>query len=303
MRPNGRRRNEPDGHAGKHACRRTRRGAFALLLGEDGPLVGQAEAAGVQVIVAPFPRALARLGDSGSGPLGALWSCVKAAAGTIGYARSLRRTLAELQPDIVHTNGFKMHVLGAWARPENTPVIWHVRDYVSTRPLMKWLLRCTPAAVRQRSETLRAWRAIFKRCAARQLETLCIYNAIDLKRYSPTGEKTDLDSLSGLAPAPAGTVRIGLAATLAHWKGHAVFLRALARLPKDLPYPRVRDWRCDLSNREQPANCWTSYAPWLLNWESPTRLASPGTSQTPPARFGRSISWFTPARSPSRSAA
>jgi glycosyltransferase involved in cell wall biosynthesis len=69
-----------------------------------------------------------------------------------------------------------------------------------------------------------------------QLETLCVYNAIDLKRYSPMGEKTDLDSLAGLTPAFANTVRIGLAATLAHWKGHAVFLRALARLPKDLSY-------------------------------------------------------------------
>ena len=58
-----------------------------------------------------------------------------------------------------------------------------------------------------------------------QLETLCIYNAIDLKRYSPLGEKIDLDSLAGLKPAPEGTVRIGLVATLAHWKGHAVFLR------------------------------------------------------------------------------
>ena len=53
---------------------------FWLVLGEDGPLAGQAKAAGVHVIVAPFPRALARLGDSGGGPLRALWSCFKAAA-------------------------------------------------------------------------------------------------------------------------------------------------------------------------------------------------------------------------------
>ena len=67
------------------------------------------------------------------------------------------------------------------------------------------------------------------------LRIVPIYNAIDLKRYSPVGEKADLDSLAGLQPAPQGTVRVGLAATLAHWKGHAVFLKALARLPQDLP--------------------------------------------------------------------
>jgi glycosyltransferase involved in cell wall biosynthesis len=76
---------------------------------------------------------------------------------------------------------------------------------------------------------------IQKVCGA-QLDTLTIYNAINLQRFSPVGEKLDLDLMAGLTPAPEGTVRVGLAATLAHWKGHAVFLRALARLSQDLPY-------------------------------------------------------------------
>ena len=43
--------------------------------------------------------------------------------------------------------------------------------------------------------------------------------------------------MPGLQRAVEGTVRIGLVATLAHWKGHAVFLqRALARLPQDIPF-------------------------------------------------------------------
>ena len=207
---------------------------LALVLGEDGPLVRQAEAAGVRVIVAPFPRALARLGDSGNG-LGALWLALRAAAGTWRYASGLRHTIAELQPDIVHSNGFKMHVLGAWARPKSAPLVWQIRDYVSSRSLMKRLLRWHAgrcAAAIGNSESVSA--DIRKVCGA-GLETMCVYNAIDLKRYSPEGEKVDLDALAGLDPAIEGTVRIGLVATLAHWKGHAVFLRALARLPKDLP--------------------------------------------------------------------
>jgi glycosyltransferase involved in cell wall biosynthesis len=213
---------------------------FWLVLGEDGPLVDRAKSAGVQVIVAPFPPALARLGDSGGGSIGALWSCLTAAAGTIRYARHLRRTLAELEPDIVHTNGFKMHILGAWcspgkSHPKNAPLIWHVRDYVSTRPLMKWLLRLhAKRATAAIGNSLSVANDVRKVCGS-GLETSCIYNAIDLKRYSPVGEKADLDSLAGLKPAPQGTVRVGLAATLAHWKGHAVFLKALARLPQDLP--------------------------------------------------------------------
>jgi glycosyltransferase involved in cell wall biosynthesis len=209
---------------------------FSMVLGEDGPLVQQAEAAGVTVIVAPFPRELARLGDSGGAGLQALWSCLKAVAGTLGYASHLRRALAELEPDIVHTNGFKMHVLGAWSHPRNTPVIWHVRDYVSTRPLMKQLLRWHAGRVAAAIGNSNSVANDIQTVCGPELETLAIYNAIDLQRYSPAGEKIDLDSLAGLTPAPAGTVRVGLAATLAHWKGHAVFLRALARLPQDLPY-------------------------------------------------------------------
>jgi glycosyltransferase involved in cell wall biosynthesis len=208
---------------------------LSLVLGEYGPLVREAEAAGVNVILAPFPRALARLGDSGGGSFGMMLSCIGAAAGTIGYASRLRRKLAELQPDVVHTNGFKMHVLGAWARPDSTPVIWHIRDYVSTRPMMKRLLgafrgRCA-AAIGNSKSVADDIRSV---CGS-ELETLCVYNAIDLDRYSPSGETADLDALSGLDPAARGTVRVGLVATLAHWKGHAVFLRALSRLPKDAP--------------------------------------------------------------------
>jgi glycosyltransferase involved in cell wall biosynthesis len=209
---------------------------YCLVLGESGPLVDRAEAAGARVIVAPFPWALARLGDSGGGLAGVLLSCLTAVAATVRYAFQLRRKLAELQPDIVHTNGFKMHVLGVWAHPKNVPVIWHIRDYVSSRPLMKWLLRlnsrrCAAAIANSASVA----RDVRKVCGP-GLDVLCVYNAIDLKRYSPVGGTIDLDSLAGMKRIPSATVRIGLIATLAHWKGHAVFLRALARLPQDLAY-------------------------------------------------------------------
>jgi glycosyltransferase involved in cell wall biosynthesis len=67
-----------------------------------------------------------------------------------------------------------------------------------------------------------------------------VLNGVDLDRFRPPlpaagsaggeGGTVDLDALAGLPPAPPGTVRVGLVATLARWKGHEVFLRALARL-------------------------------------------------------------------------
>jgi glycosyltransferase involved in cell wall biosynthesis len=207
-----------------------------LVIGEDGPLVQRAQSLGVQVLVTPFPRALARWGDSGSRPVAALWRALQAITGTVFYVLRLRRVLTAIKPDIIHTNGFKMHILGLWSRPERTPVIWHIRDYVSSRPIMRRLLglharRCAMAIGNSQSVA----RDIQRVCGP-GLDAVCIYNAIDLERYSPIGCKADLDTLSGLPPAKPTTVRIGLIATLARWKGHAVFLRALAQLPDDLDY-------------------------------------------------------------------
>ena len=44
-----------------------------------------------------------------------------------------------------------------------------------------------------------------------------------------------LDAAAGLPPAPPGTVRVGLVATFARWKGHDVFLDAAARIAADRP--------------------------------------------------------------------
>jgi glycosyltransferase involved in cell wall biosynthesis len=62
-----------------------------------------------------------------------------------------------------------------------------------------------------------------------------VWNAVDLKEFSPEGSALDLDAACGLPPAGDTVVRFGLVGTLAQWKGHDVFLRALAMLPAGLP--------------------------------------------------------------------
>jgi len=62
-----------------------------------------------------------------------------------------------------------------------------------------------------------------------------ILNAVDLDRFAPIGNRADLDQLAGWPTAQRGTVRVGLLGTFARWKGHEVFLRALAQLPRELP--------------------------------------------------------------------
>lgn len=203
-----------------------------LLLGEEGPLVSIARDLGVKVVVKPLPPRLARLGDAGRRT--ALAGLAGAAAATARYARALSGWLAEIQPDIIHTNGLKMHLLGACSRPRRTPLIWHIHDYVGLRPMMRRLLRpfrksCTAAIVNSKSVASDLEQAL------PGLRIVPIYNAIDLQRFSPQGNRLDLDTQAGLVPAQPGTVRVGLIGTFARWKGHRVFLEALSRLPDDLP--------------------------------------------------------------------
>lgn len=214
-----------------------------LILSDDGPLVSESQAIGVSTTVVPFPACLARIGDAGAGgPAGnqrSRWSLLREMLMTVpaafAYVRKLRRALRGLSPDLIHSNGLKMHVLAAWARPRRVPVIWHIHDYVSTRPLMARLLRrhakrCALAIANSQSVA-----ADVKGVCGKHINVQTIYNGIDLKNFSPAGPTLDLDALSGLPPANGKTVRVGMLATMARWKGHETFLRAMALISKDLP--------------------------------------------------------------------
>ena len=212
--------------------------SLRLIVASDGPLVARVEALGVPVRVLPFPRALARLGDWGVGRgwwrrLVFLARCVGVALPALQYLRRLRHMLQADAPDVIHTNGLKMHVLGAWARPRRSAVLWHLHDYAARRPVIARLLRrnahhCSAVVANSRSVADDA------RAVCGEVPVHAVWNAVDLERFSPSGPQIDLDALSGL-PAAHGVVRVGLVATFARWKGHEIFLRALAMLPASVP--------------------------------------------------------------------
>jgi glycosyltransferase involved in cell wall biosynthesis len=213
-----------------------------LLVSDEGPLVQRATALGVETRVIPFPRSLSTLGDAGAGgPAGRQQSlfalcarCFAAGPEVVQYIRALRRYLRELSPDLIHTNGLKMHLLGIRSTPSGVPVIWHIHDYISARPLMCQLLRLhsrRPAMAIANSASVAS--DVRATCSTR-LRVETVYNGVDLERFSPTGPILDLDALAGLPPAAPGTVRVGMLSTLARWKGHAIFLRALSLLPQGL---------------------------------------------------------------------
>ena len=214
------------------------------MTGSDGDLPASARELGVKASVVPMPPALAQLGDAGAGgPAGDAISKASVMAGLslsvlqgAGYVLKLRRLLRERDAEVIHSNGFKTHILAVWAAPRRSKVIWHVRDYAGSRPIMSRLMwlharRCGVAIANSHSVA----RDLEAACAGRLKNIVTVYNAVDLERFSPRGPMLDLDALAGLPPAPAGTIRVGLVATMARWKGHEVFLRALSMLPKGLP--------------------------------------------------------------------
>jgi glycosyltransferase involved in cell wall biosynthesis len=217
--------------------------SLRLVVSENGPLVSQSNALGVPTTVVPFPAKLARIGDAGAGgPAGhqrsrwsLLFELLRAAPLAFSYVRKLRRVLRELSPDVIHSNGFKMHVLGVWARPRRVPIIWHIHDYVSTRPMMARLVHryaklCALAIANSQSVA-----ADVQAVCGNHLTVKTIYNGIDLETFRPDGPTLDLDALSGLPPVNSKTVRVGMLATFARWKGHETFLRAIALIPEELP--------------------------------------------------------------------
>jgi glycosyltransferase involved in cell wall biosynthesis len=213
---------------------------FDVVLPREGPLAVQVRDAGASAVFLPMPAALSQFGESGRGRnIGsrgaALPSAVAAAA---GYARELRRLLLSLGTDVIHSNGLKHHVLAAWAHPRHTPLVWHIHEYVTPRPLSRTLLRRSAGRVDVAVANSCSVARDLASAVGPDLRIETIYNGIDLREFAPPhvgGDRANLDALAGWTPAPAGTVRIGLVATFGRWKGHDVFLSALARLAPALP--------------------------------------------------------------------
>ncbi len=204
-----------------------------LLLGEEGPMAACAAALSVNTCVLEMPEALARSGDGAPGKL------LKAVAATWQYRKRLRDRIREIRPDVIHTNGFKMHILGAWtARPHfgNTAaLVCHLHDYVGNRPITKRLMWATVGRFTAVVANSASVAADIKKLPVRKERISSIYNGVDTTRFSPSGPGVDLDRFDGLLPAEPGTVRVGLVATFARWKGHLAFLRAISLLPPTLP--------------------------------------------------------------------
>ena len=144
----------------------------------------------------------------------------------------LRRQVRRLAPDVIHSNGLKTHLLAGLVRC-GAPVLWHLHDFVSDRPAVGRLLRLARRGTAGAAAISAAVAADLARCVA-GLPACVVYNTVDSTRFCPAArDGAWLDAAAGLPAAAERTVRVGLIATYARWKGHEIFLRA-ARLVREL---------------------------------------------------------------------
>jgi glycosyltransferase involved in cell wall biosynthesis len=215
-----------------------------LIAGEDGPLLERVRRLGIEAQVVGLGQ-LRTIGDSELSSPGAAnfvkklattSRAILAAPRIVAYCRHLRAAIAQARPDVVHSNSMKMHLMGAVSTPRAISVIWQIHDYISSRPLMKMLLKLTVKRCNTLvgvSQSVCADLQTSLKCRTARMS--CVYNSVDPDAFSSEGVRADLDRLAGLEPAPSGTIKVGLVGTFARWKGHEVFLSALAAVPRHIP--------------------------------------------------------------------
>jgi len=216
-----------------------------LAVGGPGPLVDEAGRLGVRVHVVGMPRAFAAVGDSAPGDpslrsrLRMVRDIALGAAGAIVYSRRLRRLVHDVAPDVLYSNGIKSHLIATMASA-GVPVVWHIRDLISRRPLVARVLRRAAS----RATAAIAISGLVERDAHSVLGSLpihVVHDAIDTEAFSPgPGDGGWMDRVAGFAPPTGPVVRVGLIATYARWKGQDVFLDAIARIPEAVGGSSIR---------------------------------------------------------------
>lgn len=220
-----------------------------LIAGSAGPLVDAATEAGADgVVVLPLPASTASLGDSAAGGsvsklLGLVARMFMALPRLTGYLIRLRREIRRHDPQCVHVLGLKMQLISLWVVPRKVPVVWNVQDYVGSRrlisKLIRWNLRLFGrgrklAAGCCADDVVRDFETVIPPGSFRTVAT--VYNTVDLDNFRPDGDRFPLPAAS------SETVKVGLIATYARWKGHDVFLDALEILKARPDLPAWHAW-------------------------------------------------------------
>jgi glycosyltransferase involved in cell wall biosynthesis len=216
--------------------------AIRVVMLAEGPLSTAAKQLGAEVQVVPLAGSLRELGDSqlSRGRITLALRALLRVPALGSFLRKLKRAVWSFEPDLVHSNGIKTHLLARPVVPAAVPLVWHVHDFYSQRPVAGWLLRRARSRVRAAIAVSSAVEAD-TRGVLPGLRIEVVSNAVDTVRFSPgLVDGADLDRRAGLPSGAPGSLRIGLVATYARWKGHLTVIDAAAKLAATSPRLPVR---------------------------------------------------------------
>lgn len=200
-----------------------------LITALDGPLVAELTPLGVKIILLELPRKIARFGDSGLKRGNKTANVFKLVTGLpvvelVRYWWQLRQTIKAIDPDLIHSNGFKTHLLVS-SFGTSIPIIWHLHDFISSRlaigKILKFFSSQVTVAIAISQAVAQDWETLFP-----HLQIELIYNAIDTDKYRSL--KSELNNVES-------PLKIGLVATYALWKGHDIFIQAIGQIARQHP--------------------------------------------------------------------
>ena len=211
-----------------------------VLIGSEGPLEALLAGQGTPAQVVALPGGLRRL--SRFHPNRGLGARLAPVAEAPGYLLRLRRAGGEFRPDLIHSNGWKMHVLGALARPGGAPLVWHLHDFPAAQaggngaePAANRILHGLSGLPRLAVANSEAVAAAYRQRLPRLAPKLrVVHNGVNVEAFRH-GDRAAMRARLGFGP---DEFVVGMVAIFAPWKGHRVFLEAARRVRAQAPEAR-----------------------------------------------------------------
>lgn len=144
---------------------------------------------------------------------------------------ALSRLAGRLQPDVIHSNSMKSHLLAVpAARTCGAPLVWHIRDILQPGWLQSAVVGAASLSASRIVALSDVAAAPFRR--GRLAERVrVVHNGV---RPNPH-EVEDAQAWRSALVADEGTVLVALVGQIAAWKGQDVFIEAAALAVQDRP--------------------------------------------------------------------
>jgi len=208
-----------------------------LMVLAEGPMAEAARARGLVVDVEPLGALGAIKRESGAPGLGALADVARLASKVAAVARTM---------DVIHANSQKAFVVAAAAGLlARRPVVWHLRDILSTAHFSPSNIRASVLLANARAAAViansAATAAAFVDAGGKAEIVHVVHNGIDAARFDAVSDadiaatRVALGAHGASGPNAANGARgafvLAACARLAPWKGQHVLIAALASLP------------------------------------------------------------------------